>query len=348
MGASFGPTGFHRPGRPLFTGKEVIRLENVSAKKAVPLQPTTTARKKGRNRLKRYWPLLVMTLPGLIYLFINNYLPMCGLFIAFKNINYAQGLFNSPWVGLSNFKYLFQSSDAFIITRNTILYNLAFIVINTAAAIAVAILLNEIVNKFFLKLFQTAILLPFMISMVIVGFLVYAILSPETGILNTTILPLFGVKGQDWYQVPEVWPAILVIVKLWNQVGYLCIIYLASIVGIDRQYYEAATLDGATKWQQITRITLPLIKPIIIMMVLFAVGKIFYSDFGLFYQVPMNSGMLYPTTNVIDTYVYRSLITLGDIGMSSAAGFYQSLVGFVLVFLSNYIVRKINPDNALF
>ena len=323
-------------------------MENaVAAKDAISPQAGTENRKKP-SRLKRYWPLLVMTLPGLIYLVVNNYLPMFGLFIAFKNVNYTQGLFGSPWVGLSNFKYLFQSSDAFVITRNTILYNLAFIVINTVAAIAVAVLLNEIVNKFFLKLFQTVILLPFMISMVIVGFLVYAVLSPETGLLNTAILPMFGMKGQDWYQVPEVWPAILVVVKLWNQVGYLCIIYLASIVGIDRQYYEAATLDGASKWQQITNITLPQIKPVIIMMVLFAVGKIFYSDFGLFYQVPMNSGMLYPTTNVIDTYVYRSLITLGDIGMSSAAGFYQSLVGFILVFLSNYIVRKINPDNALF
>lgn len=289
-----------------------------------------------------------MAFPGLLYLLVNNYLPMFGLFIAFKNVNYSLGIFKSPWAGLSNFKYLFSTADAFTITRNTICYNVVFIIVNTIVAIAIAIMLAEITSKFFLKFYQTIVLLPFMISMVIVGYLVYAILSANTGILNKEILPLFGMHGVDWYQTPNAWPIILVLVKLWNQVGFLCIVYLASIVGIDKEYYEAAVLDGASSWQQITKITIPLITPIIVMMTLFAIGKIFYSDFGLFYQVPMNSGMLYPTTNVIDTYVYRGLMTLGDIGMSSAAGFYQSIVGFLLVLLSNLLVRKVNPDNALF
>ena len=289
-----------------------------------------------------------MTIPGLFYLLINNYIPMAGLFIAFKSIDYSVGLFKSPWVGLSNFKFLFASSDAFVITRNTLLYNVVFIVLHTVVAVAMAIFLNEIVNRFFLRFYQTVILLPTMISMVIASYIVYAVLSPSTGFLNKTILPLFGLEGIDWYSYPRYWPVILVLVNLWKNVGVLCIIYLSSIVGIDREYYESATLDGASKWTQIRKITLPLISPVITVMVLYSIGRIFYSDFGLFYQIPMNTGALYPTTNVIDTYVYRGLLQLGDIGMSSAAGFYQSIVGFAVVFLSNAVVRKINSDNALF
>jgi putative aldouronate transport system permease protein len=289
-----------------------------------------------------------MTIPGVLYLFVNNYVPMFGLFIAFKNINFQLGFLKSPWIGLGNFKYLFASSNAFIITRNTLVYNIAFIAINTVVAVALAIFLNEITKKFFMRFYQTVILLPFMISMVIISYLVYALLSSDNGFLDKTILPLLGMKAISWYSEPKFWPFILVAVKLWSQAGFLCIVYLASIVGIDKEYYEVATLDGASKWQQIKYITLPLIKPVIILMVLFAVGKIFYSDFGLFYQIPLNSGPLYPTTNVIDTYVYRGLLQMGDIGMSSAAGFYQSIVGFILVVLSNYAVRKFSPENALF
>lgn len=304
--------------------------------------------KKKKRKLRRYVPLFLMCVPGFVYLIINNYIPMMGLFIAFKNINYTLGIFKSPWVGFSNFQYLFSTRDAFVITRNTILYNVSFIILNNTAAIAIAILLNEIVSHVALRIYQTVILLPFMISMVIVGYLVYAVLSPSNGFLNTSILPALHIKAQSWYMMPQVWPFILVFVKMWNMVGYLCIIYLASIVGIDKEYYEAATLDGASKWQQITQITLPLIVPVVTIMCLFAVGRIFYSDFGLFYQVPMNSGMIYSTTNVIDTYVYRGLIQLGDIGMSSAAGFYQSCVGFLVVLFSNWVVRHVNRDNALF
>lgn len=299
-------------------------------------------------KLKRALPLLIMMLPGLIYLLINNYLPMFGLMIAFKDINYTKGIFASDWVGFNNFEYLFSTKDAFIITRNTILYNGGFIILNTVVAIAVAIMLNEIKNKLVKGFYQSAILLPFLISMVIVSYLGYAFLSEDVGYLNKTILPMLGLEGVSWYSEAKYWPYILTFINMWKGVGFLCVIYLAAIIGIDQEYYEAATLDGANKWQQIIHITIPLIMPVIIMMTLLAIGRIFYSDFGLFYQVPMNSGAIYDTTNVIDTYVYRGLMQLGDIGMSAAAGLYQSVVGFVLVLVSNYLVRRKSKENALF
>lgn len=303
---------------------------------------------RSRKLLKKYFPYYLMVIPGIVYLIINNYMPMFGLVIAFKNINFTQGIWGSDWIGLKNFEYLFKSSDAFIITRNTILYNAAFIVLNLVVAVSVAILLNEIKNKFFSRFYQSVILLPYLISSVIISYLVFAMLSMNNGFMNKTLLPLFGADPVAWYNEPAVWPYILTFVYVWKGAGYLCIVYLAAIIGIDQEYYEAATLDGATKWQQIRKITIPLITPVIIMMTLLAIGRIFYSDFGLFYQVPMDSGALYNTTNVIDTYVYRGLMQLGDIGMSSAAGLYQSLVGFTLVLVSNYIVRKVNKENALF
>jgi putative aldouronate transport system permease protein len=286
--------------------------------------------------------------PGLAYLIINNYLPMFGMFIAFKDINYSKGLLGSDWVGFKNFEYLFKTSDAWVITRNTIVYNGAFIVIGTVLSIAVAILLNEIKVKILSRFYQSVIVLPYLISFVVVGYLVYAALSMETGFMNKTILPMLGLESISWYTEPKYWPFILTIVHLWKSIGFSCVVYLASIISIDHEYYEAATLDGASKWQQIWSITIPLLIPVITMLTLLGIGRIFYSDFGLFYQVPMNSGTIADTTNVIDTYVYRGLMQLGDIGMSSAAGVYQSIVGFTLVLVSNYIVRKVNKENALF
>ncbi|CAM4192025.1 ABC transporter permease [Lederbergia lenta] len=307
-----------------------------------------TKYRKRKAEFIRYLPLFIMMLPGLIYLLLNNYLPMLGLIIAFKDVNYSVGILGSDWVGFDNFKYLFSTRDAFIITRNTILYNGLFIILNTIFAVAAAIMLNEIKNKFAARFYQSAILLPFLISMVIVSYLANAFLSTEVGFLNNTILPLLGREEVSWYTEASYWPYILTFVSTWKGVGFLCVIYLAAIVGIDGEYYEAATLDGANKWQQIRFITIPLILPIIIMMTLLAIGRIFYSDFGLFFQVPMNSGAIYDTTNVIDTYVYRGLIQLGDIGMSAAAGLYQSIVGFILVLLSNWAVRVRDKDSALF
>ncbi|WP_194544829.1 ABC transporter permease subunit [Paenibacillus sp. FSL W7-1279] len=289
-----------------------------------------------------------MMLPGLIYLLINNYLPLFGLSIAFKDVNYSKGIWDSDWIGFKNFEYLFKTDDAFIITRNTILYNAAFIVLGLIVSVGVAILLNEIRNKVASRFYQSVIILPFLISIIIVSYLVYAMFSVNTGMVNKTLLPALGLDPISWYTEPKYWPFILTVVHIWKAAGYSCIVYLAAIIGIDPEYYEAAKLDGASKWMQIRKITLPMITPVITILTLLGIGRIFYSDFGLFYQVPMDSGALFSTTNVIDTYVFRGLMQLGDIGMSSAAGFYQSLVGFVLVLVSNYVVRKIDKNNALF
>ena len=303
---------------------------------------------KKKNVLKEYWPLYLMMLPALLYLLINNYIPMAGMVIAFKKLNFAKGIWASPWAGLKNFKFLFASKDAWIITRNTLLYNVAFILVNMVVGIAIAILITEVRNTKLKKIYQSAILLPFLMSMVILSYIVYALLSAENGLVNNSILPLFHIDPIQWYQKPKYWPAVLIIANCWKGVGYGCLIYIASLIGIDPSFYEAARLDGESKWQEITKITLPSLVPTIITLLLLSIGRIFYSDFGLFYQVPMNSGVLFPTTNVIDTYVYRALIEQGNISMSSAAGVYQSLVGFCVVMLSNWIVRRVDKDQALF
>lgn len=317
------------------------------ASAAVPQD--TQKKKKKKINYRKYSPLLIMMIPGLLYLLINNYLPMLGIVIAFKDVNFAKGILQSDWIGLANFEYLFKTSDAFIITRNTILYNVVFIALGTVLSLACAILLNEIKNKVLLKTYQSLITLPHLISMVIVSYLVYAMLSADTGFMNKTVLPRFGIEdGILWYSESKYWPVILTLVNIWKGVGYSSIVFFAALLGIDEEYYEAARLDGANRWQQILRITLPMLTPIIIMLTLLNVGRIFYSDFGLFYQVPLNSGALFDTTATIDTYVFRGLTGNGDIGMSTAAGVYQSIVGFVLVILANYSVRLYNKDNALF
>jgi putative aldouronate transport system permease protein len=300
-----------------------------------------------KRRLIRYIPLYIMALPGLIYLFINNYMPLPGLVLAFKKYNAKKGIFGSDFVGFKNFKYLFATKDAFIITRNTICYNLAFIVVNTILAIFVAILLAEMTSKI-KNLYQCLILLPFMISMVIVSYLVYGFLSTDNGFMNNTLLPLFGKEPVNWYMEKKYWPFLLTFVNAWKVIGYNSIIYISTILGIDRGIYESAAIDGAGKWMQIRKITIPLLKPTVIMLTLLAIGRIFYSDFGLFYQVPQNQGALFAVTNTIDTYVYRGLLELGDMSMASAAGLYQSLVGFVLILGANYMVSRIDKDSALF
>lgn len=304
---------------------------------------------KGKgSRLKRNLPLYLMFLPGALYLLINNYIPMGGLIVAFKQYNVRDGLLGSKWIGLKNFKFLFATPDAFIITRNTILYNVAFIIINMVVGIAFAIFICDAINKRLKKTYQSAILFPYLMSAVILGYIVFAFCSQSNGILNKTILPALGMDPVNWYAEPSKWPFILIFVNTWKGVGYGCLIYIAAINGIDQGLYEAASLDGATKWQQICHITLPELVPTIITLTLMSIGRIFYSDFGLFYQVPRNSGALFSTTNVIDTYVYRGLMEQSNIGMSAAAGFYQSVVGFLLVLTANLIVRKVSKDNALF
>lgn len=302
-----------------------------------------------KEKLKKWFPLYLMMIPGMLYLIINNYIPMFGVLLAFKKVDFSVGIFASDWIGFKNFEFLFAAGgDAWTITRNTLLYNIVFIILNTTLGITFAIFICDITAKRLKKIYQSAILFPFLMSMVIVGYIVYAFFSMQTGIVNKTILPLFGQDPIFWYNEPKYWPAILIFVNAWKGVGYGCLIYISAINGIDPTYYEAAELDGAGKLKQIWNITLPCILPSIITLTLLNIGRIFYSDFGLFYQVPRNSGMLYSTTNVIDTYVYRGLMTQGNIGMSSAAGAYQSIVGFVLVLVSNLVVRKVSKENALF
>lgn len=300
------------------------------------------------KRLKRFTPFYLMMIPGLLYLLINNYIPMAGLVMAFERYNVAGGMFGSPFCGLDNFKYLFTTNDAWLITRNTILYNIAFIVLGNAAAIGVAVCLNEIRSRIRKQVYQTIILLPYIISIIVVAYLVNAFLAGDTGFINTKILEPLGINPINFYSEPKYWPFILVFVNLWKGTGYSCILYLANLAGIDPGYYEAAAIDGATRGQMFRKITLPCLKPTIITLLILAIGKMFYSDFGLFYQVPMQSGMLSSVTQTIDVYVFNGLASNSNIGMTAAAGFYQSIVGFVLVLGSNAIVRKVSKENAMF
>lgn len=290
-----------------------------------------------------------MAIPGMLYFIINNYIPMFGIVIAFKKIDYAKGIWASPWVGLSNFKQLFATSttffasDAWRITRNTLLYNLVFIILGNIIGILLGICLAEIFSKFWQKFFQTSILLPQLISYVIVAYIVYGFFSSEAGFINHLL-------GTDinFYVEAKYWPFVLVFIQAWKQAGYNAIIYLSSIVGIDRTIYEAARLDGCSKWQQIRRITLPMLKPTVVTLTMLSVGRIMYSDFGLFYQVTRNSGALYGVADTVDTYVYRMLMTLNNISTASAASTYQAIIGFVLVLVVNMIVRRKDKENALF
>lgn len=302
--------------------------------------------------VNRNMALLIMVLPGAVWFLLFCYLPMPGVILAFKNYRFSRdgflaSIIQSEWVGFKNFEYLFKTEDAYIIVRNTVLYNAVFIVLGTALSVFVAILIHEIANKKLAKIYQTGMFLPHFLSWVIVSYFVFSFLSVDKGVLNQ-LLRYFGADPVYWYSETKYWPFILVIVYLWKSVGYGSVIYLAAIVGIDKSYYEAAMIDGANKWQQICRITVPMIMPVIIIMFILAIGGIFRADFGLFYQVPRDTGALYPVTNVIDTFVYRGLKVTGDIGMSTAAGLYQAVVGFVLVITTNFIVRKINKEQALF
>lgn len=289
-------------------------------------------------------PLYLMILPGLIYLIINNYLPMYGLTIAFRKLDYTKGILNSPFVGLDNFEFLFRTKDAWIMIRNTVAYNVVFILLGIVIAVAIALMMTEIGKMKIAKVIQPIICFPNMISMVVISYLVYAFFG-SNGFVNNTILDGTSVS---WYKEAKYWPVILTIVHFWQVAGYSSIIYIATMSGIDNSLYEAARLDGASKWQQISQITLPLIRPTIILMLLMSVGRIFNSDFGLFLQVPMNSGMLYETTQTIDTYSYRALMELNDVSKSSATGVFQSVIGFILVMISNLIVRHVDKDSALF
>jgi putative aldouronate transport system permease protein len=301
----------------------------------------------GRRSLHTNLTLTLMALPGILMLLVFAYLPMFGLVIAFKDYRFADGILGSAWVGFDNFRFLFGTDNAWRITRNTLVMNSLFIATGTVASLAIALLMNEVYTSGMSKYYQTMLFFPYFISWVIVSYFVFGFLNGDTGIANK-MLSALGLETVAWYREAKHWPYILVLAHLWQSVGFGSIVYLAGMLGIDPIYYEAAKIDGASKWQQIRHITLPLILPLIIILVLLGIGRIFNADFGLFFFVPRDNPMLYSTTDVIDTFVYRSLVQLGDISMAAAAGFYQSVVGFGLVVFANWFVRRINRDYSLF
>lgn len=285
----------------------------------------------------------VLCLIPTILVFVFSYIPLFGLVLAFKRYNYSKGIFGSDWVGFENFKFFF-TSDAFVrVTRNTLCLNILFIAVGVISAIALAIILFEITSSLKTKIFQTILITPYFMSMVIVAYMVFAILSPENGFLNRAL----GLNI-DWYSKPGAWPVILTIVSVWKGVGMDSIMYYATLMGIDNSLFEAAEIDGASWWQKTRNIVIPPLKSVAIILTILKIGSIFRADFGLFYQVTRNVGVLYPTTDVVDTYVYRALRELNDVGMSTAVGFLQSCVGLIMVMITNTVVKKIDPDSALF
>lgn len=289
----------------------------------------------------------LMLLPAAVAVILMCYIPMAGIVLAFKEYNYHDGIFGSPWVGLENFRYFFQSGKAFTTTRNTILYNIAFLFVNTFLEIVCAILLSELAGKWFKRITQSVMFLPYFISWVVVGAFIYNMLNYEFGAVNTLLRQL-GMEPVDIYSQKALWPFILVAASAFKSVGYGTVMYLASIMNIDGQLFEAADLDGANMWQKIKYITLPCIRPTVVILFLLAIGTIMKGDFQMFWQVTGNNPMVLDVTDVIDTYVTRSLLNLQEFGMTSAAGLYQSVFSFILVLIANRIVKKVEPDYALF
>lgn len=306
-----------------------------------------------KHRKKRWFtketmPLHFMALPVVFYLLVFCYTPMLGLVMAFQDLNISRGVFSSPFVGFRNFEFLFSSTDAFIITRNTVCYNLVFIAVNISLAVIMSLMLNELRCKRYGKVLQTVYMLPYFLSITVVAIIVEAFLARTHGLVNETIRFFGGAGKTNWYMKRSFWPPFLVFVNAWKGVGYSTVLYLAVISGISTEYYEAAVLDGATRWQQARYITLPHLRFVVSISLIMAMGGIFRGDFGLFYTVTKDTGKLYPVTDVIDTYIYRGLTTMSNVGMSTAAGLYQSVVGFFLVLLCNRVVSKIDPDSAMF
>jgi len=307
-------------------------------------------RRFGRNwmyDLRHNKPLFLFCLPVLVYLIIFNYLPMVGAIIAFKSYDFGKGIFGSPWVGFSNFRFFFMSGKAWQVTKNTVLYNAAFIVVQNVLEIAAAIFLSEIASKHFKKWTQAAMFLPNFISWVVVGAIAYNLLSYDFGFINN-VLESLDMKKWDVYTSAKQWPGIFIFLSAWKHVGYGSIVYLAAIMGIDAEIYESASLDGANEWQKVFYITLPGIKSTFVVLLILAVGNIFRGNFDMFYQLIGNNGLLYNATDVIDTYVFRSLLTTYEFGMSSAIGLYQSVLCFVTLVVTNAIIRRISPDDALY
>lgn len=320
------------------------------------------AKAKGKERglgnsRKKTLLLLSMVAPGAIWLILLRYLPMFGIIIAFKRYtiykvpgktpNLFESIIHSKWVGIDNFKFMFKTTDSWIMIRNTLGYNLFWILLGIVIAVAFAIMLDQITNKFVAKSYQTLMFFPYFLSWVVASYFVLAFLDPTRGLIvhyqkdhNLNVI--------NWYNEAKYWPFILTIANMWKNIGYSTILYLAAITGIDGSQYEAASIDGASKWQQILYVTLPHLKTMIIILFILNIGKIFNADFGLFYSVPMNSGPLFPTTQVFDTYIYRTLMATHNEGMSTAASLMQNVVNFIFIMTANTIVRKVDEDSSLF
>lgn len=314
-------------------------------------------KRKDKTKVRKKWnrddtELSLLALPGTIWYILFCFLPMFGIVIAFKNYKVFPGhsflynLIHSEWV-LSNFKYLINSKDIYMLLRNTIGYNAVFIILGLVIQVTLAILISLLYSKWKSKVYQTLMFFPYFMSWVVISYFVYAFLSMDKGILNN-ILHFFGKDSIQWYMEPKYWPFILTFMQMWKMTGYNMVIYLASITGIDSTYYEAAVIDGASKWQQIKYVTLPCIKTIVIMMFILNIGRIFYSDFGLFYQIPRGvTSSLYGTVSTLDTYIYSNLQANLPIGMTAAATFFQSVACFITIMVANWIVKKIDSESAI-
>lgn len=302
--------------------------------------------KEGLKELQKNKFLYIMMIPTIVWIFVFCYVPMAGIVIAFKDFSYVGGIFGSEWSGLDNFKFMFQSKDVMNITFNTIYLNLLFILFSTAASVFLALLFVEIKNKHFKKISQSIAILPHFVSWAVVSMFLMGFLN-DNGLVSQ-LLQGFGMEKVNFYTNPDGWRIILVILKIWQAAGFGTVVYVASITGFDTGIYEAAKIDGATRLQQITKITLPMLKPTIVLLTIMAVGGIFRGDFGMIYALIGDNSLLYPATDVIDTYVYRALRQLGDYGMSTAVSLFQSVVGLIFVLATNAIVKKVEPDSALF
>lgn len=302
--------------------------------------------KRFAHQIKRDGGNYILLAPALLYVILFGYMTYPYMVIAFEQYNWQKGI-RSDFVGLKNFEAFFGSTWAWQVTRNTILLNALFIVTGTICGVALALLLNEVTHKKFLKVAQSAMLFPYFLSWVIGAFILYALLGTDSGALNTILVKL-GFERVNFYSDPNIWPAILAILRIWKGVGYGSIMYLAAITGIDGEIYEAAEIDGAGRWKQTIKITLPLILPTISILVLMDVGRIFFGDFTMIYSIVKDNGALMPTTDIIDTYVFRTLRRSGDASVAMAVGLYQSVVGFITVFVVNKLVSKFYPEGALF
>lgn len=319
---------------------------NAARKVPQPAKPAKERRLSTLGEIKKNGFLYALTLPGLIFFVVFCYLPMVGVVMAFQNFDIIQGIFGSKFNGIDNFKFLFKTKDIWLVTRNTLVLNILFIVFTTIVSIALAVMFNETRNRHYKRISQTISLLPYFISWVVVYLILYSFVNKDNGIITMLLKPL-GIH-LSVFSDPSVWPVLLVILRIWQGAGYGAIVYIATITGIDPGIYEAADIDGASRWQKIWMMTIPILKPTIILMTLFSVGRIFYGDFGMIYALVGDNSLLFPTTDVIDTYVLRMMRNLQDYGMSSAAGLLQAVLGFVFVYFANGFARKIDPESAIF